>query len=82
MSAGTSPHDAFALIRNEGNEIYRSGDYEGAIKAYSKVLTATDNAELQAACLLNVAACHFQLNRFSESVAQCEVALRALASLP
>lgn len=50
-------------LRKDGNELFKCGDYEGALTAYTQALGLGATAEDQAVLHRNLAACHLKLVR-------------------
>lgn len=76
-------------LKGKGDDLYRGGDFLGAVNAYTAALDADPKA---AACLSNRAACHLRLSstdgggngrsHASACVADCGAALEILRALP
>ncbi|CAN0522731.1 unnamed protein product, partial [Scytosiphon promiscuus] len=66
-------------LKGKGDDLYRGGDFLGAINAYTAALDADPKA---AACLSNRAACHLRLGQASACVADCGAALEIFRALP
>eukprot|EP00752_Nemacystus_decipiens_P006509 g5861.t1 len=76
-------------LKGRGDDLYRGGDFLGAVNAYTAALDADPKA---AACLSNRAACYLRLSRTggnassrshaSACVADCGAALEILRALP
>lgn len=66
-------------LKGKGDDLYRGGDFLGAINAYTAALEADPKA---AACLSNRAACHLRLDQISACVADCGAALEIFRTLP
>lgn len=50
-------------LRKEGNELFKCGDYEGALSAYTQALGLGATPQDQAILHRNLAACHLKLVR-------------------
>ena len=66
-------------LKGKGDDLYRGGDFLGAINAYTAALDSDPNA---AACLSNRAACYLRLDQASACVADCGAALEIFQALP
>lgn len=75
-------------LKGRGDDLYRGGDFLGAVNAYTAALDADPKA---AACLSNRAACHLRLcssrsddarSHSAACVADCGAALEILQALP
>lgn len=66
-------------LKGKGDDLYRGGDFLGAINAYTSALDADPSA---AGCLSNRAACHLCLGQASKCVADCGAALQIFQKLP
>lgn len=75
-------------LKGRGDDLYRGGDFLGAVNAYTAALDANPKA---AACLSNRAACHLRLSgsgsgdahsHAAACVADCGAALEILQALP
>uniref|UniRef100_A0A0D9WDV0 Thioredoxin domain-containing protein n=1 Tax=Leersia perrieri TaxID=77586 RepID=A0A0D9WDV0_9ORYZ len=65
--------DAAEEIRHAGNEQYKSGCFEEALRLYDRALAVWPDS---AACRANRAAALIGLNRLGEAVRECEEAIR------
>ena len=66
-------------LKGRGDDLYRGGDFLGAINAYTAALDSDPKA---AACLSNRAACHLRLGQASACVVDCGTALEIFQALP
>lgn len=66
-------------LKGRGDDLYRGGDFLGAVNAYTSALDADPRAF---ACLSNRAACYLRLGKPSECVVDCGAALGLLQTLP
>lgn len=67
-------------LKGKGDDLYRAGDFLGAVNAYTTALEA--DPENPAPCLSNRAACHLRLGKAAECAADCGAALQILQSIP
>lgn len=54
-------------LRKEGNELFKCGDYEGALTAYTQALSLGATPQDQAILHRNRAACHLKLEDYSKA---------------
>lgn len=66
-------------LKGRGDDLYRGGDFLGAVNAYTSALDADPGAF---ACLSNRAASYLRLGKPSECVIDCGAALGILQTLP
>lgn len=66
-------------LKGRGDDLYRGGDFLGAVNAYTSALDAEPGAF---GCLSNRAACYLRLGKPSECVVDCGAALGILQTLP
>ncbi|XP_036271440.1 protein unc-45 homolog A isoform X2 [Pipistrellus kuhlii] len=63
-------------LRKEGNELFKCGDYEGALAAYTQALDlGTATAQDQAILHRNRAACHLKLEDYSKAETEASKAI-------
>lgn len=54
-------------LRKEGNELFKCGDYEGALSAYTQALSLGVTPQDQAILHRNRAACHLKLEDYNKA---------------
>ncbi|XP_038622946.1 protein unc-45 homolog A [Tachyglossus aculeatus] len=77
-AAAMEPEKARAAqLREEGNELFKSGDFEGALTAYTLALRLPATPGDQAVLHRNRAACHLKLEDYSKAEADASKAIEA-----
>lgn len=61
-------------LRKEGNELFKCGDYEGALTAYTQALSLGATPQDQAILHRNRAACHLKLEDYSKAESEASKA--------
>ncbi|GAQ79931.1 hypothetical protein KFL_000420030 [Klebsormidium nitens] len=64
-----------AFLKDKGDALYRAGDFQGAVSAYSRALEKDPSASL---CFSNRGACQLRLGRVDECVSDCTRAVDLL----
>lgn len=54
-------------LRQEGNELFKGGDYEGALAIYTRALELHPTPQEQAVLHRNRAACHLKLEEYDKA---------------
>lgn len=62
-------------LRKEGNELFKCGDYEGALTAYTQALSLGATPQDQAILHRNRAACHLKLEDYSKAESEASKAI-------
>ncbi|XP_054433583.1 protein unc-45 homolog A isoform X2 [Pteronotus mesoamericanus] len=62
-------------LRKDGNELFKCGDYEGALAAYTQALGLGATAEDQAILHRNLAACHLKREDYNKAEAEASKAI-------
>ncbi|OBS60718.1 hypothetical protein A6R68_08184 [Neotoma lepida] len=62
-------------LRKEGNELFKCGDYEGALTAYTQALSLGATPQDQAILHRNRAACHLKLEDYNKAEAEASKAI-------
>ncbi|XP_051062490.1 protein unc-45 homolog A [Phodopus roborovskii] len=62
-------------LRKEGNELFKCGDYEGALTAYTQALSLGATPQDQAILHRNRAACHLKLEDYSKAESEATKAI-------
>uniref|UniRef100_H0WSQ7 Protein unc-45 homolog A n=2 Tax=Otolemur garnettii TaxID=30611 RepID=H0WSQ7_OTOGA len=74
---GPSPRQASSVeqLRKEGNELFKCGDYEGALVAYTQALGLGATVQDQAVLHRNRAACHLKLEDYKKAETEATKAI-------
>eukprot|EP00359_Climacostomum_virens_P002247 CAMPEP_0204899714 /NCGR_PEP_ID=MMETSP1397-20131031/2007_1 /ASSEMBLY_ACC=CAM_ASM_000891 /TAXON_ID=49980 /ORGANISM="Climacostomum Climacostomum virens, Strain Stock W-24" /LENGTH=163 /DNA_ID=CAMNT_0052067697 /DNA_START=1389 /DNA_END=1877 /DNA_ORIENTATION=- len=64
----------FGGLKEEGNALYKEGDYIAAVQKYQEA-AETDDVQLKAICFANMAQCYIQLSQPDEAIKACDRAL-------
>ncbi|ODV90030.1 hypothetical protein CANCADRAFT_16729, partial [Tortispora caseinolytica NRRL Y-17796] len=59
-------------LKESGNNLYKNGDYEGAIKMYNAALLQDIR---DSTLYTNRAMCHLKLSKYDDVLLDCEMAL-------
>ncbi|XP_048646189.1 protein unc-45 homolog A isoform X2 [Marmota marmota marmota] len=62
-------------LRKEGNELFKCGDYEGALSAYTQALGLGATPQDQAILHRNLAACHLKLEDYDKAETEASKAI-------
>ncbi|ERE79877.1 putative protein unc-45-like protein [Cricetulus griseus] len=62
-------------LRKEGNELFKCGDYEGALTAYTQALSLGATPQDQAILHRNRAACHLKLEDYNKAESEASKAI-------
>ncbi|XP_059128406.1 protein unc-45 homolog A [Peromyscus eremicus] len=62
-------------LRKEGNELFKCGDYEGALTAYTQALSLGATPQDQAILYRNRAACHLKLEDYNKAESEASKAI-------
>ncbi|XP_006867201.1 PREDICTED: protein unc-45 homolog A [Chrysochloris asiatica] len=62
-------------LRKEGNELFKCGDYEGALTAYTQALSLNATPQDQAILHRNRAACHLKLEDYGKAETEASKAI-------
>ncbi|ELK25777.1 Protein unc-45 like protein A [Myotis davidii] len=62
-------------LRKDGNELFKCGDYEGALAAYTQALDLGATPQDQAVLHRNRAACHLKLEDYSKAETEASKAI-------
>ncbi|KAL1774343.1 unc-45-like A [Sigmodon hispidus] len=62
-------------LRKDGNELFKCGDYEGALAAYTQALSLGATPQDQAILHRNRAACHLKLEDYSKAESEASKAI-------
>ncbi|KAK9837257.1 hypothetical protein WJX81_002109 [Elliptochloris bilobata] len=79
VAAGAQDTAKADELRQSGNKLYGSGDYEGALALYAKALEAVPEAAVQQRAVVhaNAAAAHLKLAQWAEAAKAASAALEA-----
>uniref|UniRef100_A0A8I6AVB1 Protein unc-45 homolog A n=2 Tax=Rattus norvegicus TaxID=10116 RepID=A0A8I6AVB1_RAT len=69
------PASSAEELRKEGNELFKCGDYEGALTAYTQALSLGATPQDQAILHRNRAACHLKLEDYSKAESEASKAI-------
>ncbi|KAG9281093.1 hypothetical protein AMEX_G3875 [Astyanax mexicanus] len=64
-----------SALREEGNNLFKSGDVQGALSCYTKALKLSDNDSENAVLFRNRSACYLKLEEYSKAEADATKAL-------
>ncbi|MBN3314104.1 UN45A protein, partial [Atractosteus spatula] len=66
-----------AALREDGNSLFKNGDYQGALSCYTRALKLSDSQAESAVLHRNRAACYLKLEDYSKAEADAIIALDA-----
>ncbi|XP_007479368.1 protein unc-45 homolog A isoform X3 [Monodelphis domestica] len=69
------PQVSPAQLREEGNELFKGGDYSGALSSYTMALSLEATPQEQAVLYRNRAACHLKMEDYSKAEADASKAI-------
>ncbi|XP_041971496.1 protein unc-45 homolog B [Aricia agestis] len=77
------PSEEAESCKNQGNECFKSNNFEEAVSLYSKAVNLSDKGTRERATYLkNRAAAYLKLNKFNETIADCDEALEVIPEDP